>query len=78
MKRELQWKQDTPRMQIATLLQSAQGDVGNVASLPLSQLRRAVVLQRALAVLAAAQDILRDMPEGEWDAVASETRKEGT
>jgi hypothetical protein len=66
IERKATWKQDTPRMQLVTLLQSAQGDVGNALSLPMSQVNKQNALQRAISALAEAQDIIRGMPEGDW------------
>lgn len=69
VKRKAHQKQDTPRMQLAALLQSAWGNIHNqlpkVASVPRYVDFEATKL--ALASLEEAQKILKEMPEGEWD-----------
>lgn len=56
--------QDTPRMQLVSYIQAAQGDLMNIKRHP----QGAVVFKagRALGMLNRAQEILRGMPEGEW------------
>lgn len=52
------FKQDTPRMQLVALIQAVQGDLGNMPESPATG--------RCLNFLSQAQDILKDMPEGQW------------
>lgn len=56
-------KQDTPRMQLCALVQAAQGDLLNI----LGGITNPRQFPRTQIFLQEAQEILRKMPEGEWE-----------
>lgn len=62
--RNLMWKQDTPRMQVAGLLQAAWGDVHNYVE---GRTTSKEGLKRALHAMENIQQIMKNMPEGEWE-----------
>lgn len=62
------WRQDTPRMQLVSLVMSVQGDISNMANIELSEKQIEKITTRSYAMLEEAQLILKQMPEGEWSA----------
>jgi len=69
VKREPKMRQDTPRMQLITLVQSAWGNIHNQipdGAMPVVPVDLEA-LKYAISELEKAQEILRQMPEGEWE-----------
>jgi hypothetical protein len=58
--RKPHFKQANPRMQLCALIQAAQGSIDNIAKYGIGHLSRAIIS------LKEAQELLRQMPDGEW------------
>ena len=66
------FKQDTPRMQLVALVQAAEGHLSNIESgIGMSP---QVSARKATGFLEEAQEILRQMPEGEWEIPNTDNR----
>jgi hypothetical protein len=68
IKREEREKQETPRMTLVTLIQAAQGDIGNIERNPNHTIGNRERAERAQKWLTRAQKILRQMEDyDKWD-----------
>jgi hypothetical protein len=66
------WKQDTPRMQMVSLLQSVWGNISNIKDMfedhgVFQWHKLPEPIRTAMTHLEEAQTILKQMPEGAWD-----------